>query len=56
MGILPTEYVKTLKYTIVSRVLDMLHDKHIDWPMMLVMVPDDGNSDRDRDDPFCEAR
>ena len=41
MGILPTWYGKTLMYTILPRVLDMLHDEHLGWSCH---VPDDSNS------------
>ena len=40
IGILPTGYGKTLINTILPRV----HDKHLGWHMVLVMLPDDGNS------------
>ena len=43
MGILPTGYGKTLICTILPRVLDTLHDKHLGWHMVLVRPPDDGN-------------
>ena len=44
IGILPTGYGKALIYTMPPRKLDMLHDKHLGWHMVLVMSPGDGNS------------
>ena len=44
MGILPAGYGKTLIYTIIPRVLDVLRNKHLGRHTVLVMPPDDGNS------------